>query len=68
VVKRPSSIHVKALDIDGKLVDRQYTGLLARIIQHEIDHLDGISFVDRVEKQTLRHDQYLEEFEVFIKK
>ncbi|KAJ3301503.1 hypothetical protein HDV03_000718 [Kappamyces sp. JEL0829] len=66
VVKRPLTIHVQALDLEGRKVDRKYTGFVARVIQHEIDHLDGICFVDRVEKQTLRHDAYLDQFQVHL--
>lgn len=56
LVKRQQSIHVTALDLEGNKVDRKYSGLLARIIQHEIDHLDGVCFVDKMEKKSLLHD------------
>ncbi len=49
-VIRPSEVFVKALNRDGKEVEIEATGLLARVFQHEIDHLNGILFVDRVEK------------------
>lgn len=45
---RPESIVVEALDIDGERIKIDTGGLLARVIQHEIDHLDGILFIDRV--------------------
>ncbi len=49
------SITVKAIDMDNKSVRIKATGYLARIFQHEIDHLDGILFTDRVvDKETLR--------------
>jgi len=47
-VVRPESITVEALNLDGGLLKINAQGLLARIIQHEIDHLDGILFIDRV--------------------
>jgi peptide deformylase len=46
-VVRPSNILVRALSIDGRDLDLEATGILARAIQHEIDHLDGILFVDK---------------------
>jgi len=48
-VKRATSITVKAQDQRGKKVRIKAEGLLARVFQHEIDHLDGILFIDRVE-------------------
>ena len=47
-VARPERIVVEALDRDGKPYRIETGGLLARAIQHEIDHLDGILFLDRV--------------------
>lgn len=52
VVKRHKSVKVNAMDIDGKPVELEADGLHAIIFQHEIDHLDGILFIDRVEKFT----------------
>jgi peptide deformylase len=49
-VIRPSEIVVKALSAAGDIVEFEASGLLARVIQHEIDHLDGILFIDRIEK------------------
>ncbi len=46
LVKRHKSITVEALNIDGQLMRIKTKGLLARIIQHEIDHLDGILICD----------------------
>jgi peptide deformylase len=39
---------VKGWDLEGKEITIEGEGLLARILQHEIDHLDGILFVDRL--------------------
>ena len=47
-VRRPSSIHVTALNLAGEKVEDDFRGLLARAIQHETDHLDGILFIDRL--------------------
>jgi peptide deformylase len=48
-VKRPSEVSVSALDRDGKSFQIDHAGgLLARALQHEIDHLNGILFIDHV--------------------
>jgi peptide deformylase len=48
-VERPETISVKGLDKAGKpLLLKNLTGLLARCIQHEIDHLNGVLFVDKI--------------------
>jgi len=48
VVERPVGIHVEAEDPHGKRITVEASDLLARVIQHEVDHLDGILFLDRV--------------------
>lgn len=53
-VPRYSEIEYSGYDIYGNLITKQVTGLEARILQHEIDHLDGFLFFDRVEdKESL---------------
>jgi len=47
-VVRPSRVVVKGLDRGGAEYQREGTGLLARAFQHEMDHLDGTLFVDRL--------------------
>jgi peptide deformylase len=47
-VTRPDRIVVEALDAEGQPYRREATGLKARAIQHEIDHLDGILFLDHL--------------------
>ena len=47
-VERPERIVFEALDSEGKPYRREAQGLLARAIQHEIDHLDGILFLDHL--------------------
>ena len=47
-VKRATSIAVKALDENGKPIEFDAEGYLARVIQHELDHLNGVLFVDRL--------------------
>ena len=47
-VVRPSSVRVKFTDLAGKEQEESFDGLLATCIQHEIDHLNGITFVDHI--------------------
>ena len=47
-VVRPSRVVVKGLDRSGQIQQREGTALLARAFQHEMDHLDGTLFVDRL--------------------
>jgi len=47
-VTRPESIVLEALDEDGKPFRLEANGLVARAVQHEIDHLDGVLFVDHL--------------------
>ena len=49
-IKRPNRCHVKYLDYNGKKKDLKADGLLATCIQHEIDHLNGILFIDYLSK------------------
>jgi peptide deformylase len=49
-VMRPTTIHVRARNEWGKPLDFQAGGFVARVIQHEADHLEGILFVDRTDK------------------
>jgi peptide deformylase len=53
-VIRPVEILVQGYDIDGNEVEFEAGGLLARVLQHEIDHLDGILFIDRLEDHVRR--------------
>ena len=45
-VERPSTVRIRAMDRDGNVFEREATGLLARCMQHEIDHLHGKMFID----------------------
>jgi len=47
-VRRPASIRVQAYDLSGQAIDLMAEGLLARVLQHENDHLDGVMFIDRL--------------------
>ncbi len=55
MVPRHTKIRVKALDLDGNEVRFKAEGFLARVIQHEIDHTNGILFIDHIHDQ---HDAF----------
>ena len=57
MVKRPDKIAYRALDENGEVVEARVGGLLARVIQHELDHLDGVLFVDRVEGDLYTYEK-----------
>jgi peptide deformylase len=50
-VERPPLVRLRALDLDGQPVEFEAEGLLARALQHEVDHLDGILFIDRLDPE-----------------
>ncbi|MBI4090243.1 MAG: peptide deformylase [Candidatus Kerfeldbacteria bacterium] len=52
LVRRPARVTVSYYDQDHQLRTRAAVGLLARVFQHEIDHLNGILFIDKVERIT----------------
>ncbi len=62
-VKRPKTVVVEALDINGKKIKVEGKDLLAQALSHEIDHLNGEVFIDKIEEGTLEviSDQELEE-------
>jgi peptide deformylase len=51
-VRRAERVRVEAHDLDGRVLHIEATGLLARAIQHELDHLNGILFLDRMDTAT----------------
>ncbi|MGH7951394.1 MAG: peptide deformylase [Limisphaerales bacterium] len=51
-ISRPESTDVKALNEKGRPIEFRCGGLLSRAIQHEVDHLNGILFIDRMSKKT----------------
>lgn len=61
IVRRPETISVHAYNESGEEFELETSGLLARIIQHEIDHLNGVCFIDRVTdtKKLLGQNEYL---------
>jgi peptide deformylase len=51
-INRPESVEVTALNEKGKPISFRCGGLLARAVQHEADHLNGILFIDRMDKKV----------------
>lgn len=53
-VSRPRKIGVKGLSLEGEKIEIMGEGLVSRALSHEIDHLDGILFIDRLSKEKKR--------------
>ena len=63
-VLRPEKVHVSAFDLSGNEINETVSGLMARAIQHENDHLNGVLFIDRVSDSVKKNiDGQLYEFE-----
>ena len=56
-ITRPKTVTVRYTDLDGKEQQQTFEGLMATCIQHEIDHLNGITFVDHI--SSLKRDMIL---------
>ena len=65
-VKRHETVTVEALDIDGNPITLEATGITSVIMQHEIDHLDGILFIDRI--SMLKRSMYKKKLKKTLKK
>lgn len=50
VVDRDAKLTLRGLDLEGKLIEERAEGLRAVCIQHEVDHLDGVLFIDRISR------------------
>ena len=65
-VERPARVRIRFTDLDGKLHEEDADGLFATCIQHEIDHLNGILFVDHLSK--LKRHMVIKKFEKAAKR
>lgn len=64
-VTRPAQVHVVAYDMTGEVFDETVTGILARVIQHENDHLNGVLFTDRMVPEAKKSiESELDAFEI----
>ena len=59
-VERPAKITVRYVDRDGKQQEKEVDGLLATCVQHEIDHLNGVLFIDHISK--LKREMVIRKF------
>ncbi|TDR37484.1 peptide deformylase [Aquamicrobium defluvii] len=59
-VERPASVRVKYVDRDGREQEMMAEGLMATCLQHEIDHLNGVLFIDHISK--LKRDMVMRKF------
>ena len=59
-VERPARVKFKFMDLDGKHHEEEADGLYATCIQHEIDHLNGVLFIDHISK--LKRDRIVKKF------
>ena len=59
-VERPAQVTIRYLDLDGKSHEVEANGLLATCIQHEIDHLNGVLFIDHISR--LKRDRVIKKF------
>src|SRR3954464_3324180 len=59
-VERPARVTVRYTDLDGKAHEVEANGLLATCLQHEIDHLNGVLFIDHLSK--LKRDRIIKKF------
>jgi peptide deformylase len=65
-VERPNAVQVKFLDREGKPQEIEARGLLATCLQHEIDHINGVLFIDHISK--LKRDMVLKKFKKAFKR
>lgn len=59
-VERPARVTVRYQDLEGATIEREADGLLATCLQHEIDHLNGVLFIDHISK--LKRDRVTKKF------
>jgi peptide deformylase len=59
-VERPARVRFRYLDLDGKAHEAEAEGLFATCIQHEVDHLNGVLFIDHISK--LKRDRIVKKF------
>jgi peptide deformylase len=59
-VERPERVKVRFLDLEGRAHELEADGLLARVVQHEIDHINGVLFIDHLSK--LKRDRVIKKY------
>jgi peptide deformylase len=61
MVQRPKDVKVQFLDRKGEAMELQASGLLATCLQHEIDHLNGVLFIDHISR--LKRERVIKKFQ-----
>ncbi|MFL5025104.1 MAG: peptide deformylase [Microvirga sp.] len=59
-VERPDRVRFRYMNLQGEMIEQDADGLLATCVQHEIDHLDGVLFIDHLSK--LKRDRVIKKF------
>lgn len=68
-VKRAAEVVVEAFDLEGRVFEYELDELAARAVQHEVDHLDGVLFIDRLADAVRReHQPAITDFETQFRK
>ncbi|HEV2557628.1 MAG TPA: peptide deformylase [Microvirga sp.] len=65
-VERPDRVRFRYMNLDGETVEQDADGLMATCIQHEIDHLNGVLFIDHLSK--LKRDRVVTKFKKALKR
>jgi peptide deformylase len=65
-VERPDRVRFRYLNLQGEMIEQDADGLLATCVQHEIDHLDGVLFIDHLSK--LKRDRVMNKFKKAAKR
>jgi peptide deformylase len=65
-VERPDRVRFRYTNLEGEIVERDADGLMATCVQHEIDHLNGVLFIDHLSK--LKRDRVLTKFKKAAKR
>lgn len=60
VVTRPNHVKVQAQDADGNAIELEAEEFFARAVCHELDHLDGVLYVDKMDREILEGDEEYE--------
>ena len=63
-IKRPEKVFIRGLNRDGKEMEIEAGGLLARALQHEIDHLEGLLLIDRM--SPIRREFFKRRYKKFL--
>jgi peptide deformylase len=65
LVRRATAIKIRAMSPEGKQIECIFEGFTARIVQHEMDHLEGIRFPERIKSDRKRHWVHAEELDYY---